>query len=192
MALTSGIKNLPLIVGIEQEDIQSAEKPLAVNIGIQQYDPIEVGLRDALISVISKKVAENTSQYLDRDRFLKTLLNFGSDTQRIIVSWRLDPDDTTKLLVKLLEPLDITFDVGNQVLLSREVANTVVDTIKLELLPQPDTSFWLRPKNTQVSKVFGQASELNTQTNSITNQTLASYGFNLTGSALNNGGYVYE
>lgn len=192
MAIDSGIKPLKIVVAIYQADIDSAEKTLSLAINIQPYDPLKVGLRSALLKVISDQVTSKVSSYVDKERFLKTLLNFGNDTQRIITNWKLDPDDSTKLLVKLLSPLDFNFDVGNRVFLSREVTDTVVDTVKFEILPQPDTSLWLRPKNTEVKSFITDTELLNIYNRKISNQTLSSIGINLTGSEDQYGGYTFE
>jgi len=192
MTLESGNKSLSVVIATTDADLAEGSAKLPIGVEVQQYNPVEVGLRAALVEVLTTSITEQVNNYLDRDRFLKTLLNFGEDSQKIVVNWRTDPLDSSKLLVKLLQPLDFRYDVGTALNISREVANTVTDTIKLELLPQPDTSLWLRPKNTQVDRAFGVSSQLNTQQNSISNVTLSNFGINLTGSALANGGYVYS
>jgi len=148
MALESGIKSLKTVVAIYEADIDTAEKSVSLQLQLQPYDPVVLDLRSALIRALSKGVSSKVRAYIDKERFLKTLLNFGDDTQRIITNWRLDPNNSSKLLVKLLTPLEFDLDVGNTVFLSREVANTVVDTIKLEAPQQPDNvSVFLRSRN---------------------------------------------
>jgi len=152
MALESGIKSLKTVVAIYEADIDTANKSVSLQLQLQPYDPVVLDLRSALISALSKGVSSKVRAYIDKERFLKTLLNFGDDTQRILTNWRLDPNNSNKLLVKLLTPLDFNLDIGNTVFLSREVANTVVDTIKLEAPQQPDTiSTFLRPPNIPTS-----------------------------------------
>ena len=192
MALNSSIKSLRLIVAVYDADINPGERSLSLGLEIQPYEPVSVGLRDALVSVLNREVNSRVSTYIDKDRFLKTLLNFGEDTQRIITNWKLDPNDNTKLLVKLLSPLDFNLDVGNRVFIGREVANTVTDTIKLELIPQPDTSLWLRPKNTEVKSLIFDTELLNIYGSRVANQTLSSIGINVTGSQDQYGGYTFE
>jgi hypothetical protein len=190
--LDGSVKTLPLIITISEQDALPSEKVLPLSINIAAYDVVEVPLRSALLEVLTTEVSSKVSQYFDRDRFLKTLLNFGEDTQRIITNWKLDPNDATKLLVKLLSPLDFQFDVGNNVFLSREVANSIIDTVKFELLPQPDTSLWLRPKNTSPASFITDTELLNIYNHTISNQTLTTAGINLTGSGDNYGGYTFE
>lgn len=190
--LVGSTKTLPVVVTIFAEDAIVSEKTIPLNINISGYDPVEVPLRAALVKVITDEVSNRVNQYFDRDRFLKTLLNFGEDTQRLLTNWKLDPNDPSKLLVKLLSPLDFELDVGNNVFISREVANPIADTIKFELLPQPDTSLWLRPKNTQPRSFITDTELLNIYNHTVSNQTLATLGINLTGSADNYGGYTFE
>lgn len=192
MALDSGIKSLRLVVAVYDADVNPGERSLSLGLEIQPYEPVEVGLRDALISILTAEVNSKVRSYVDKDRFLKTLVNFGEDTQRIVTNWKLDPNDNTKLLVKLLSPLDFDLDVGNRVFISREVADSVVDTIKLELIPQPDTSLWLRPKNTEVKSFISDTELLNIYGRRVANQTLASIGIDVTGSEDQYGGYTFR
>ncbi len=137
-----------------------------------------------MISVLQQKIRTIVQNFNDPERYLKTLLNFGDDVQRILINWKLDPNDGTKLLIKLLEPLDLNFDVGQDVLLSREVANTVVDTIKIDIEPLQDTSLWLRPLNNDI-KV------LNSAANILRNKTLQSIGISVEGVEDVYGNYSY-
>lgn len=145
MALESGIKSLKTVIAVYEADIDSGEKSISLSLNLQQYDPVKINLRSALVNALTSEVSSKIRSYVDNERFLKTLLNFGDDTQRIVTNWRLDPNNSTKLLVKLLTPLDFNFDIGNRVFISREVVNTVVDTVKLEGAEQQDTtSIFLR------------------------------------------------
>ncbi len=192
MALDSGIKSLKTVVAVYEADIDPAEKNISLQVQIEPYDPVVVDLRTALVTALSEQINSSINEFLDEDRFLKTLLNFGNDTQRLITNFRLDPNDSNKLLLKLLTPLDFDLDVGNRVFISREVTNTVIDTVKLELLPQPDTSLFLRPKNTEVTSFINDAELLNIHNRKISNQTLAGIGINLTGSEDQYGGYTFQ
>ena len=192
MALESGIKSLKTVVAIYEADIDSAEKTLSIAVDVQPYDPVKIGLRSALVKVLGNEINSKVRSYVDKERFLKTLINFGNDTQRIVTNWKLDPNDSTKLLVKLLSPLDFNLDVGNRVFINREVADTVVDTIKLELLPQSDTSMWLRPKNTDLTSFSVDFDIIGPKNRKVSNQTLSSIGINLTGSEDQYGGYTFE
>jgi len=192
MALNSGTKSLQLVVAVFDADVDPGERSVSLGLQIQPYEPVSVGLRDALISVLTNQINSKVRSYVDKDRFLKTLINFGEDTQRIVTNWKLDPNDNTKLLIKLLSPLDFDLDVGNRVFISREVVNSVVDTVKLELIPQPDTSLWLRPKNTEVNSFNSDTELLNIHGRRVANQTLSSIGIDVTGSEDQYGGYTFK
>lgn len=194
MALASGIKSLKTVIAVYEADIDQSQKSVSLQINLQQYEPVVVDLRSALIKALTSQVNSKIRAYNDKERFLKTLLNFGDDTQRIITNWKLDPNDSTKLLVKLLTPLDFNLDVGNRVFLSREVVNTVVDTIKLDAPPQPDTtSVVLRTKNTDLTNIGSSDIELlNVQNRRVANQTLSSIGIDITGSEDQYGGFTFQ
>lgn len=192
MALESGNKSIPIVVGVTDADIASATKEINAAVEIKQYDKVQVPLRDAMIEVLTEEFSSILRSYVDPERYLKTLINFGGDTQRIITNWKKDPNDSNKLLIKLLTPLDFDFDVGDTAFINREVANTIVDTIRLELLPQPDTSLWLRPKNTEVKSFITDTELLNIYNRRVTNQTLNTIGINLTGSGNIISGYSFE
>ena len=102
MALNSGTKSLQLVVAVFDADVDPGERSVSLGLQIQPYEPVSVGLRDALISVLTNQINSKVRSYVDKDRFLKTLINFGEDTQRIVTNWKLDPNDNTKLLIKLL------------------------------------------------------------------------------------------
>ena len=142
--LDSGIKQIKLITRILPEDVVDSVTNVSLVLRVAPYDPVLVPLQQAIQNVLTSNINNIVAQYDDPERFLKTLLNFGDDTQRILANWKRDPNDSTKLLVKLLQPLDFTYDVGTDVFISREVTNTVVDTVKFELLPQLDTTPYLQ------------------------------------------------
>lgn len=169
-----GLRSIQLAVRVFQEDVLSSQKQVPLNITIAPYDPVLVPLKQAMIEVLKERIRAIVSTYSDPDRYLKTLLNFGDDVQRILVNWKIDPTDPTKLLVKLLEPLDNNFEAGQNVLISREVANTVVDTVKFEISPLQDTSLWLRPLNNDIRL-------MNRAGNVLRNKTLASIGIDVEG-----------
>lgn len=179
-----GRQSIQLAIRVFQEDTQPSQKEIPLQITVAPYDPVLVPLRQAMIEVLQAKMREIVKTYSDPERYLKTLLNFGDDIQRILINWKLDPNDTTKLLVKLLEPLDNNFEIGQNVLISREVANTIVDTVKFEIAPLQDTSLWLRPLNNDVRL-------LNQTGNILRNKTLQSIGINTEGVEDEYGNYSF-
>ena len=181
---------VPLVVTVSDADAVQSETTISLNVNIGIYDPVEVPLKQAITNVLKTEIASRSNEFVDNERFLKTLLNFGNDTQRIITNWKLDPNDNTKLLIKLLSPLDFNYDVGNVAFISREVTDSIADTIKFELLPQPDTSLWLRPKNTEIT-TFVTDKELRSS-RAVSGQTLSTIGINITGSEDQYGGYTFR
>lgn len=173
-APSPGRRTVPLIVRTFQEDILNGQRNVPLTVNIEAYDPVLVPLRQVMIEVLQRKMREIVRTYEDPNRYLKTLLNFGDDVQRTLINWKLDPVDPTKLLVKLLEPLDSNFEVAQNVFISREVANSIIDTIKFEIDPLQDTSLWLRPLNNDIRL-------LNRAGNVLRNKTLASIGVDVEG-----------
>lgn len=179
-----GTRNVPLVIRTFQEDVQQGEESVPLTINIIPYDPVLVPLRQVMIEVLQRRMREIVSTYEDPNRYLKTLLNFGDDVQRTLINWKLDPVDPTKLLVKLIEPLDSNFEIDQDVFISREVANTVVDTVKFEIDPLRDTSLWLRPLNNDIRL-------LNRSSNVLRNKTLSSIGIDVEGRGDEFGNYDF-
>ena len=132
----AGDAQIQLIVYISMVEVPSSATDVSLVLNIASYDAVLVPLQQAIVTVIQNRIHTIIAAYSDPDRFLKTLLNFGDDTHKIITNWRYDPRDSSKLLVKMLEPVDFSFNQGQNVFVSREVANTIIDTIKFELLLQ--------------------------------------------------------
>jgi len=183
-APTPGAQSIQFVIRVEQENVQLSQTELPLNINIAPYDPVLVPLRQAMTDALQQKIRNIVQNFSDPERYLKTLLNFGDDIQRILINWKLDPNDSTKLLVKLLEPIDLDFEVGQNVLISREVANTIVDTVKIEIAPLQDTSLWLRPLNNDL-KV------LNSAANILRNKNLENIGISVEGSDDTYGNYSF-
>jgi hypothetical protein len=113
---------------------------------------------DLAISEITKEVSTEFFQrlltsYVDEDRELKELLNFGEDRQSVILAKRFGPIDTTgtpTVQLKLLQPVPDDVGTDNRAFVSREVANTVIDKFRVRFAPEIDNTPFLRPKNTDV------------------------------------------
>jgi hypothetical protein len=113
---------------------------------------------DLHISEITKQVSADffqrlLSSYIDEDRELKELLNFGEDRQSVILAKRFGPIDATgtpTVQLKLLQPVPDDVGTDNRAFVSREVANTVIDKFRVRFAPEIDNTPFLRPKNTDV------------------------------------------
>lgn len=179
----AGAAQIQLIVYISMVEVPSSATDVSLVLNIAPYDAVLVPLQQAIVTVIQNRIHTIIAAYSDPDRFLKTLLNFGDDTHKIITNWRYDPRDSSKLLVKMLEPVDFSFNQGQNVFVSREVANTIIDTIKFELLPIPDTTPYLRPLNADITII--------NQVNSLRDRTLQSIGIDTQGVSDNYGNYSF-
>lgn len=112
------------------------------------------------------------TDYIDEDRELKTLLNYGNDKQTLILSYRYGPknlDNTSTLQLKLLQPIPDGAELGDNVFISREVSETLIDSIRVRYAPPLDTTPYLRPRNTSV-KVHD---ELGKSLNNVTMKILS-------------------
>ena len=114
---------------------------------------IEVNISQPLINTAYGFLNDIISTYVDQDRELKTLLNFGEDKQNVVLSYRtgsLDPFGVNTLQLKLLQPVQEGYSEGDSVFVSREVANSVIDKFRVRFAPAIDNTPYLRPLNTNV------------------------------------------
>lgn len=179
----AGTAQIELIVYISMVEVPSSAADVSLVLNIAPYDAVLVPLQQAMVQSLQNRIHTIVDAYTDSDRFLKTLLNFGDDTQTILTNWRYDPNDPSKLLVKTLQPLDFTFAQGQNVFISREVANTIIDTVKFELLPIPDTTPYLRPLNSDITIIQ--------QSNSLRDKNLQTIGVDTQGITDNYGNYSF-
>jgi hypothetical protein len=121
------------------------------NISLNISDPIKQTAFEFL-----NEILEN---YIDEDRELKTLLNFGEDHQNVIIARRYGPPDATgtpTLQLKLLNPIpdDISSQEDgnpNAAFISTEVANSVIQNARFFDAPPIDRTPYLRSKNTNIT-----------------------------------------
>jgi hypothetical protein len=179
----AGIAQIQLIVNVYMVEVPASTTNVSLVLNIAPYDAVLVPLQQAMVQVLQNRIHTIVDEYTDPDRFLKTLLNFGDDTQKILTNWRYDPNNPSKLLVKMLEPLDFSLTQGQNVFISREVANTIIDTVKFELLPIPDTTPYLRPLNSDIAVI--------NQVNSLRNKNLQTIGIDTQGVSDNYGNYSF-
>jgi uncharacterized delta-60 repeat protein len=113
---------------------------------------------DLNISEITKQVATEFFQnlltsYIDEDRELKELLNYGEDRQSVILAKRFGPIDATgtpTIQLKLLQPVPDDIGIDDRTFISREVVNSVIDKFRVRFAPEIDATPFLRPKNTGI------------------------------------------
>jgi hypothetical protein len=129
-------------------------------------ETVEVPLNEIIQDITNQLVIAKTAMFFDPAREYKTVLNLGNDQQYLIEAWRQGSFDTS-IQLKLRESLDSTVNIDDSGYLVREIANSIIDTVEIELPPEVDTSKQLRPYNSQVART-------NTTRNVVNNFTLAS------------------
>lgn len=130
------------------------------NIVAETYGSVEIELvipviklSDALYSASVALIDLKTIQFFDKEREYKTVLNFGNDNQYLIEAWRPVASDTSSIQVKLFDPINNT-NIQNFTFayIGRELANSVIDTISIDLPSVVEQVLSLRPKNVNVGK----------------------------------------
>jgi hypothetical protein len=106
-------------------------------------------ISDAILRTANIFLTDLFRTYIDEDRQLKTLLNYGEDRQSLVVAQKLSTAPRSMLL-KLLHPVPSSVQINDRVFISREVAKSVVDKFRVKFAPEIDNSPYLRPKNTKV------------------------------------------
>lgn len=112
--------------------------------------PIEINISTPIINSAFSFLNSTYDTYVDEDRELKTLLNYGEDRQTVVLASRYGPLDTNGLQtiqVKLLDAIPPDVSTNSTVFLSREVAKTLIDNVRIKFAPEIDTTPYLRPKN---------------------------------------------
>jgi hypothetical protein len=115
--------------------------------------PIDVNLSDPIKNTAFQFLSDILENFIDEDRELKTLLNFGEDTQNVVLAYRRGPVDQfgiNTLQLKLLNPIDDGVSLNTPAFISTEVANTVIQKSKIRFAPPIDNSEYLRPRNTGI------------------------------------------
>jgi hypothetical protein len=111
--------------------------------------PIPVNISDPLIRSALSFFSASLQTYIDEDRVLKTLLNYGEDKQSVILASRYGNLDSTVQL-KLLQPLPVDIDTDSNVFISREVNKSIVSKMRVRFTPPINAAPYLRPRNTAV------------------------------------------
>ncbi len=118
-----------------------------------QATPLVINISTPIKETAYNFLSEAFNSYIDEDRELKTLLNYGEDRQSVIVASRYGETDQVgvrTVQLKLLQPVPDDIASGDRVFLSREVAQTVIDTTRIRFAPEIDDTPYLRPRNTSV------------------------------------------
>lgn len=184
--LKSYIDLIDNILNLQQQTLSRSpdvEESL-INIPIRiSLSTANVQLFNALTNTVRQVVREKVLTFFDENREYKTLLNFGEDRQYVAEAWRLAPQSTGSVQLKLLQPLNSDITVETPAFISREIASSVIDTIEFELSPEVDNTPYLRPYNMD---------DRNYVDNKMlsTNSTLNSLGLDTGSAGTVNNGYV--
>jgi len=140
-----------LAVTIRIDPQETAEQSLLVTYPfIIKTKPIAVNITEPLLSSSFEFLKSALAVYIDEDRELKTLLNYGEDRQSVILAKRYGPLDANNLptmQLKLLQPVPDSIDTNLPVFLSREVANTLIDKVRVRFADEIDATPYLKPPN---------------------------------------------
>jgi hypothetical protein len=151
-AKTKTSRNFNLGVSVTPAKIPS--QILEINYPFEfNLQPININFSEPIKNTAYQFLSEILETYIDEDRELKTLLNFGEDNQNVILSHRYGPIDSSginTLQLKLLSPLSDDVELNTPAFISTEVANTVIQKSRIRFAPEIDRSPFLRPRNTGV------------------------------------------
>lgn len=115
--------------------------------------PIQINLSEPIIVTAEQFLRDIIDVYVDEERELKTLLNYGEDKQSVVLGYRKGPIDINgieSIQLKLLQPVPDEVTINTPVFLGREVAKTVIDKVRVRFTPPLDATPYLRPKNLKV------------------------------------------
>lgn len=130
--------------------------------------PYEIPMTTAILSASRELVRLKTLQFFDEAREYKTIVNFGNGRQHLVESWRPVTADSSSIQLKLINPLDATVQLYQSASIIEEFAKPIIDVVGFELLPEVDTTPFLRPKNINVGKFKPKAQSIK----NVTLQTL--------------------
>ncbi len=161
---TLGVASIKVIISPEQTQLQRLTTNYTFNITTV---PIEINLAFPLITSALQFLQTAVDTYVDEDRTLKTLLNYGEDKQSVALAYRYGPVDENsiqRIQLKLLQPVPDDITVSSSVFLSREVTKTLIDKIRIRFAPDLDATPYLRPKNLKVYSGLDTGKSLNNMT----------------------------
>ncbi len=129
--------------------------------------PIRAIISEPIITSALEFLQTAINNYIDEDRSLKTLLNYGEDRQSVALGYRYgstDINSVSKIQLKLLQPVPEEITTDSKVFLSREVTKTLIDKVRVRFSPELDATLYLRPKNLGVKTNLDSGKSLNNVT----------------------------
>jgi hypothetical protein len=143
------IVNRNLVFRILPEITPTQTKTLTYSFNLTT-NRIPINISEPIVQTALQFIDEILNIYIDEDRRLKTLVNYGEDKQSVILAQRVG-NRAQSMQLKLLQPVPGEFAIGDSIFLSREVAKTVVDKFRVRYALPIDNSPYLRPLNTKVN-----------------------------------------
>lgn len=144
--------NSRIVVQVDPAETPAQTTTIQYNFNVN-VAPIEVNISEPLIETAYAFLRDAVNTYIDEERELKTLLNYGNDEQSAILAYRyggVDQNNIPSIQLKLLQSVPAEIAEQSPVFLSREVAKTVIDKFRVRFAPAIDTTPYLRPKNLSV------------------------------------------
>lgn len=141
--------------------------------------PVEINITEPIRRTAYRFLDEIISDFIDENRELKTLVNFGEDTQTVALNYRYgipDASGNNTIQLKLLRPLPDEVGLNTPTFLSREVANTVIDKVRVRFAPPIDATPYLRPRNERVDYNKQLGKSLNNVTLKVLSLETGSFG----------------
>jgi hypothetical protein len=140
---------IPIKINIQPAQTAKSSQTINYQFNINTI-PIDVNISEPLITSAFQFLRTAIDTYVDEDRELKTLLNYGEDKQTVVLGYRRGPLDSNTIdtiQLKLLQEVPSDIDVNTPVFLSREVSKTLIDKVRIRFAPALDETPYLRPKN---------------------------------------------
>jgi hypothetical protein len=139
-------------VEVSPPETPSQTKTVEYNFNLDRL-PITINLSEPIIATANQFLSDIIDVYIDEERELKTLLNYGEDRQSVALAYRRGPlgvDGIDTIQLKLLQPVPADVAPNTPVFLSRESAKSIIDKVRVRFTPPIDATPYLRPKNLKV------------------------------------------
>lgn len=158
--------NIPLNVNIALGTTPAQTKDVTYTFNVVST-PIQIPLVETIQTLAKNFFTASLDGYIDENRQLRTLVNFGNDEQVVVINQRygvLDETNTNTLQLKLLRPLPDDVGLNDTAFISREIASTIIDNVRIKFAPEIDNTPYLRPANTSIALQKSEGKTLNKAT----------------------------
>jgi len=111
-------------------------------------NPTQINISEPIVQTALGFINDILNVYINEELELKTLLNYRDDRQSVILNQRTG-NVNQSIQLKLLQPVPDDITIGDSVVISREVAKTLIDKFRIRYAPPIDNTPYLRPLNTK-------------------------------------------